>query len=157
MLTKCFLFHHLALWCWLSYLLAEHESPWERVSGLGAAWPGLVARHYYHSCQVPARLCTSHSQDSYRHCQVFSRKWIVSIDRIVAVIEHCILKEEWEVVKQALVHTPVTEPPKLCHINCSLISSQDVHKEEHIFPYNCDRKEEFIRKGQGKYNFRFLK
>lgn len=30
-------------------------------------------------------------------------------------------------------------------------SSQDVHKAEHIFPYNCDRKEEFIRKGQGKY------
>ncbi|KAG7157684.1 putative PWWP domain-containing protein [Homarus americanus] len=25
---------------------------------------------------------------------------------------------------------------------------QDVHKSEHIFPYNCDRKEEFIRRGQ---------
>ncbi|XP_064120617.1 uncharacterized protein LOC135225224 [Macrobrachium nipponense] len=25
---------------------------------------------------------------------------------------------------------------------------QDVHKEEHIYPYSCDRKEEFIRRGQ---------
>lgn len=110
MLTKYSLFQHLALSCWLSYLLAEHESPWEWVSGLGAAWPGLVARHYYHSCQVPTRLCTSHSQDSHRHCQVFSRKWIVSIDRIIAVIEHFILMSEQLSSVPALVHTPVTTP-----------------------------------------------
>ncbi|KAK7070227.1 hypothetical protein SK128_009029 [Halocaridina rubra] len=24
---------------------------------------------------------------------------------------------------------------------------QDIHKEEHIYPYSCDRKEEFIRRG----------
>lgn len=79
------LFHLKARFCWLSFLLAEHESPWEWVSGLGAAWPGLVARHYYHSCQMPSRLCTSHSQDTHRHCQVFSWKWVVSIDNRIMV------------------------------------------------------------------------
>ncbi|XP_050738681.1 uncharacterized protein LOC127009548 [Eriocheir sinensis] len=44
---------------------------------------------------------------------------------------------------QAIRKTPIAIV-KFFHEN----EYQDVHKEEHIFPYNCDRKEEFIRKGQ---------
>ena len=29
--------------------------------------------------------------------------------------------------------------------------SVDIHKSEHIYPYNCDRKKEFIKKGISKY------
>uniref|UniRef100_A0A0P4WCH4 C2H2-type domain-containing protein n=1 Tax=Scylla olivacea TaxID=85551 RepID=A0A0P4WCH4_SCYOL len=44
---------------------------------------------------------------------------------------------------QAIRKTPIAIV-KFFHEN----EYQDVHKAEHIFPYNCDRKEEFIRKGQ---------
>ncbi|KAG0719665.1 Microtubule-associated protein futsch [Chionoecetes opilio] len=44
---------------------------------------------------------------------------------------------------QGLRKTPISIV-KFFHEN----EYQDVHKAEHIFAYNCDRKEEFIRKGQ---------